>query len=488
MESEKHILRLGIAAGIEEEKVAEIIRDLVEFDIAVVRKPVGDLDADPLALLKESGFDALLLPLNRGLSVPADEAGPDSPGSAPAGIEWFVPRSALSGAGEKVVAGEGEDRLLEPALFFPCRHALLLQLRKFYVPSVAFIGGGPGDPGLCTVAGVEALRHCDVCLYDALVPGSLLTELPLRARPVYVGKRCGKHSHHQAEICALLAAYARRGLRVVRLKGGDPGIFGRLAEEIEIFDRFQLPYRVVPGVSSLLAATTGTGMFLTRRNISRGFTVLTPRHAADRHNPVYGKEGELPPRPVVFFMAMGRIKALVKSLKKRGRSEDEPAAVVWGASTPEEKIVRGTLGDIAARVKEYDGDLPGIFMLGVTTTYGLERGWSVLQDDPVLLLVRAGRLKAACEEVLAFGGKPVVPPPLLELSGVERRKPFFSSVICSDSGVEEVYRKQWGELPAELVRSGDDELGLVRALARDRIREELGMLPVEDPCRMEGEN
>ena len=467
MESEKTVLRIGIPPDLDRGKQEKIFYDLAEFDIMVVGKPLADNLSDLPEAISAAGLDALLLPLNKGLSGAATEG---APLSAPAGIDWFVPRSSWG----VVADGPAEEaETSPPALFFREGHPQLSLLKSFYVSSVAFVGGGPGDPGLCTVAGVEALRHCDICLYDALVPESLLTELPRRARPIYVGKRCGKHSHGQSEICALLAAYARRGLRVVRLKGGDPGIFGRLAEEIEIFDRFRLPYRVVPGVSSLLAATTGTGMFLTRRNVSRGFTVLTPRHAADRHNPVYGSEGELPPRPVVFFMAMGRIRELVKNLKKRGRSEDEPAAVVWGASTPEEKIVRGTLGDIAGRVKAYDGDLPGIFMLGVTTGYTLERSCSALQDEPVLLLVRPHRLKSCGEEVLAFGGRPVVPPPLHEISGLERRKPFFSAVVCSDPEVRAAYLRQWGEFSGVQVLDGEDEISLVRDLARQRVRERL---------------
>ncbi len=478
MESEKKVIRIGVESDLDEDEVLEILRDLAEFDLAVVRKPVAGNPQEIAATIEESGLDALLLPLENSLAERPDTC----LGLALPGIDWFVPRSALENKGH----GSRVDRPRPPALFFARGHALLSLVREFYVASVAFVGGGPGDPGLCTVAGIEALRYCDVCLYDALVPESLLTELPLGSRPVYVGKRCGRHSHGQGEICELLADYARLGLRVVRLKGGDPGIFGRLAEEIDIFDRFSLPCRVVPGVSSLLAATTGTGMFLTRRNISRGFTVLTPRHAVGgAEDPVYGVEnGTLPPRPVVFFMAMGKIGALTKTLQRRGRKADEPAAVVWGASTPEQKIVRGTLNDIADRVKDYDGDLPGIFMLGVTTSYSLQQGRSALREEAVLLLVKPSRLKACGETVRSFGGRPVVPPPLLELSGVERRKPAFSSVVCSDPEVEMAYARQWGNLPERVVRAGDDGIKLIRDLARDRVRERI--LVLDEPGPGEG--
>ncbi len=424
-----------------------------------VRPERGSGSGGSFSALVAGETDAVLAPLGSGR------------GNLPAGCEWFVPKRGL----KMRPADPGAEKEEEVALFFRGDDRRLLLLRALHVAAVTFVGGGPGDPGLCTVAGIEALRRCEVCLYDALVPAALLAEMPAAARAVYVGKRCGSHSLKQKEISETLADYARRGFRVVRLKGGDPGIFGRLAEEIETFDRYHLPYRVVPGVSSLLAATTGTGMFLTRRGISRGFTVLTPRRAGDNAGacPVYGPDREMPPRPVVFFMAMGRIGELVENLRKRGRQACEPAAVVWGASTPGEIVVRGTLGDIAERVKEYDGDLPGIFMLGETTRFSLADNWSALKEEAVLLLVRPEKLKACTEEVRAFGGRPVIPPPLLELSGVERRRPVFTSVILTDARVADEFRRQWGELPEKMVYSGTEELELVRELARARVAAKL---------------
>jgi uroporphyrinogen III methyltransferase/synthase len=491
MPAEQNRGDIGLAvAALRPEEAAPILADLAAFGLEIDRRePVGP-GTEGLAGLQQGRYELLLLPLALGRAAVA-AAGTDE-------FDWFVPRSALpepgclaplSGAQPKpetapgtamqpaspkmgAAAVETPAEENPPALFFLKNRPRSARLRSFYVAAVAFVGGGPGDPGLCTVAGIEALRHCDLCLYDALVPASLLTELPAGARTLFVGKRCGRHSLDQREICRLLADSARRGLRVVRLKGGDPGIFGRLAEEIETFDGYGLPYRVVPGVSSLLAATTGTGMFLTRRYVSRGFTVMTPRRAAAASRKTGAEpraEAELPPQPLVFFMALGKVGELVTDLLARGRSADEPAAVVWGASTPDERIVRGSLGDIAARVGEYHGELPGILMVGATTAYGLSYDWSALCEEPVLLLVQPDKLKACVEEVRAFGGRPVVPPPLLELSGIERRRPVFRVALVSDRRVKEQYRRQWGELPAEKTRSGEDGLRLIRELARERV-------------------
>ncbi len=454
------------AAAVGAAAEAAVTADLSAFGLELECRSYPDVAA-VLTGLRAGEIELALLSLAKGRAALA---------GAPE-IDWFVPRSALpAGVGGESSLSEEEERL--PALFFRSDAPRPLHLRGFYVPAVAFVGGGPGDPGLCTVSGVEALCSCDVCLYDALVPASLLTELPAGARAVYVGKRCGRHSLKQSEICGMLAGHARRGLRVVRLKGGDPGIFGRLAEEIATFDAYRLPYRVVPGVSSLLAATTGTGMFLTRRGISRGFTVLTPRRAAE--NPVYGGEEGVSPRPLVFFMALGQVGELVANLRRRGRRADEPAAVVWGASTPDERIVKGSLGDIVARVEEYDGDLPGIFLVGAITAYGLNGGaGSALQGEAVLLLVRPERLRGCIAAVRDYGGRPVIPPPLLELSGIERRRPRFDTAILTAETVAGEYRRQWGGLPQSAVRTGGDELELIRALARERVAARLaeGCLP-----------
>ncbi|NQT91890.1 MAG: hydroxymethylbilane synthase, partial [Lentisphaerae bacterium] len=139
------------------------------------------------------------------------------------------------------------------------------RMRSLFVKTVTFGAGGVGSSGTCTLDVLGAVRECDVCLHDALMGMGTLDQLSPGAERIHVGKRCGRHSLPQPEITGLIARYARRGLRVLRLKGGDPGIFGRLAEEVDALDRLELPYRVLPGVSSLTAATTATGMLLTRR-------------------------------------------------------------------------------------------------------------------------------------------------------------------------------------------------------------------------------
>ncbi len=436
--------------------ISDILQSFRSLGVDIVDEALpNDSENQFVRLDGDDKFDGLLLPLALGLE------------NLSADIEWFVPRQRQ----DETLLPAGDDTL---ALFFKKDHQLLLTLRSFYVASVAFVGGGPGDPGLCTVAGQEALRHCEVCLYDALVSDSLLAEIPVTAKAVYVGKRCGHHSCGQPDICQWLADYARQGLRVVRLKGGDPGIFGRLAEEVETFDRYSLPYRVVPGVSSLLAATTGTGMFLTRRHISRGFTVLTPRHAQSsgpEPDPVYGQYLKRPPRPVVFFMAMARIGELVENLIKRGRLVAEPAAVVWGASTSSQEIVRGSLGDIEELIKNCNHELPGIFMVGETTRFSLPEKWSSLLGERILLLCQPSARAHLEAEILAYGGQPVAPPPLLKLEGVEATSPDFDIVLITDEKIATAFSNRWGEFDQNSTRRGKNDREMVRELAQERISE-----------------
>ncbi|MCK4377882.1 MAG: uroporphyrinogen-III C-methyltransferase, partial [Deltaproteobacteria bacterium] len=296
-----------------------------------------------------------------------------------------------------------------------------LQLRRLFSPAVVFVGSGPGDPDLCTVGGLEALRHCDVCLYDALSPKELLAELPGDAEAIYVGKRHGYHSMKQPEICALLVKLARQGKNVVRLKGGDPGIFGRLAEEINILEEYQLSYRIIFGVSSLMAATTGTGMFLTRRAVSRGFTVMTPRAARGTERVDLHNRQNL---PLVFFMAVGEISRIAEQLLLEGRPPTQSAGVVFAASTEDERLCRGTLGDIAERVTPEDKRLPGIFIVGEVVDYDLDGQQGAFGGRRVMVLGGESAQQEAKHQILSLSGIPVVKSLFQQLPNPETRQIF----------------------------------------------------------------
>ncbi len=287
------------------------------------------------------------------------------------------------------------------AVVFRAGDERLMAMRWRFVKAVRFVSAGVGDAGLCTVAGMRDIAEADVVLYDALfgselVPanpklalrtqnkpaqdGHFRTQFPIsnsqfpilnsqfsilnsqfpiptsspisnHTRFTYVGKRCGAHSMSQAEITRLICDEARKGRRVVRLKGGDAGLFGRLAEETDALESLGIPFVVRPGVSALTAATTGTGMLLTRRGESRGFTVYTPRSK--------GVE-----TPVVAFMATKVVSGEAKRLISEGWARATPCAMVRDAAGPCEEVLQSTLGAAARGALSCDDPRPGLFIAG----------------------------------------------------------------------------------------------------------------------------
>jgi uroporphyrinogen III methyltransferase/synthase len=297
------------------------------------------------------------------------------------------------------------------AVTFRKDNELFCEVRKLFVKSVIFAGAGPGDANFATVETVNALRNCNVCLYDALISPDLVKNLPESAGAVFVGKRSGQHSFKQDEINALIAKFARQGKRVVRLKGGDPTIFGRLAEEIETLDSLSLPYRIIPGVSSLNALGT-TGLMLTRRGLSRGFSVMTPRKSGSSRFEHVSKAERLA-FPSVFFMGLSETANIAKSLIKDGRAKNEPAAIVLSAGNEsEQKIVSGPLGGFARSViKIPKGDAPGIFIVGENANpkYVLKAN-GALAGSKVLLTCSDALMDKAVDKIRDLGGVPVRMP------------------------------------------------------------------------------
>lgn len=297
------------------------------------------------------------------------------------------------------------------ALTFRADDARFLRLRRLFVKSVTFAAAGVGTAGACTLECLHALQRCDLCLHDTLLGHDLLGLLPPTVKCIDVGKRCGQHSMPQAETTGLIARYARRGIKVVRLKGGDPGIFGRLAEEVEALDALALPYRVMPGVSSLSAATSTTGMLLTRRGVSRGFVAMTPRKEGGGTGSV-SADARLK-LPVVFFMALAVADEIARQLIAEGFSPQTPAAVVFGAGSDQARTIAGDLAGIAERIKQAACELPGLLIVGDAAKYRYTN-FGALEGRRVLLTASRALQDKAADLVTDYGGIPVCRP-LIEL-------------------------------------------------------------------------
>lgn len=324
------------------------------------------------------------------------------------------------------------------ALTFRADDAAALRLRSLLVKAVTFVGAGAGASGSCTLEGLEAIRHCDCCLHDALIDHDLLRELPQGAKAIDVGKRAGDHTMPQHEINALLVDLARKGRRVVRLKGGDPGIFGRLAEEVAALEEYSLPYRVIPGVSSLISATSGTGMLLTGRGRNRGFAVVTPRKSGGGFAPPTREaRAEL---PVVLFMAVGCAAEVAAAMIEDGASPHTPAAFVFSAGTAEQIVTRGRLDGLREMVPPEAEGRPGLLIIGEIAT-GLYQQRGALQGARVLLTCSEALQPLARRAVLDLGGVPISRP-LIELrtrpearETIARIESFDWLVITSPSAV-----------------------------------------------------
>jgi uroporphyrin-III C-methyltransferase len=217
---------------------------------------------------------------------------------------------------------------------------------------VLLVGAGPGDPELITLRGARALAEADVVVYDRLVAPALLDLASPAAQRIYVGKEPGRVALPQAEIGQLLVARSLAGDTVVRLKGGDPFVFGRGGEELLACAEASVPCEVVPGVSSAVAAPAAAGIPVTHREVARSFAVVTGSTAHGDDVDLAGVATATD--TLVILMAAGRLAETCRQLIEAGRAPDEPAAIVQWAWTPEQRIVRGTLGrlpDLAATAR-----------------------------------------------------------------------------------------------------------------------------------------
>lgn len=226
---------------------------------------------------------------------------------------------------------------------------------------VSLVGAGPGDPELLTRKAVARLRAADVVLYDALIDERVL-KFARRAHRFFVGKRAGRPTISQETIHALMIRAARRGRRVVRLKGGDPFVFGRGGEEALALHHAGVPFDVVPGISNAVAAPALAGIPVTHRGLASAFFVVAGHDIELFASSIQG----LSPKQatLVVLMGLGRRALIGRELINRGWPRTTPAAVIVDASRPDQQVWRGTLDDLAADRIDVEGGGPGTIVIG----------------------------------------------------------------------------------------------------------------------------
>lgn len=252
---------------------------------------------------------------------------------------------------------------------------------------VSLVGAGPGDPGLLTRRAMARLRQADLVLYDALVPAPIVA-IARRAQRFSVGKRAGRPSFRQETIHSLMIRAAQRGRRVVRLKAGDPFVLGRGGEEALALRAAGVPFEVVPGISSALAAPALAGIPVTHRGLSAGFMVVSG-HAESSYRPLLEM---LPPHSVTVIVLMGlaSAEAIATLLIATGWRPRTPVAVLFGSSTPASIAWTGTLATIASCRDGAPADAPGTIVIGEVVSLA-----AVLGTQPVQAAESAaGRLES----------------------------------------------------------------------------------------------
>ncbi len=314
---------------------------------------------------------------------------------------------------------------------------------------VYLVGAGPGDPGLMTLRGLECLRTADTVVYDHLASEQFLDEVPDGAERIYVGKRAGKHTLSQDEINALLVERARAGRSVVRLKGGDPFVFGRGGEEALALADAGIPFEVVPGVTAGVAAAAYAGIPVTHRGLASAVAFVTGHETDDKDasaldwNSLALWKGTL-----VFYMGVANLASICENLMAHGLAANTPAAVVRWGTTPRQRVVAGTVQTLAERAREADFAPPAVIVIGEVALLRDRLAW--FEQRPLfgrrIVVTRARSQASALAERLEALGAMVVESPAIRIEppddpaplrrAIAEREAFDWIIFTSANGVE----------------------------------------------------
>ncbi len=301
---------------------------------------------------------------------------------------------------------------------------------------VYLVGAGPGDPGLFTIKGKELLERAEVVVYDRLVGQEIIAWTNPQAELIYVGKESSHHTLNQDEINALLAEKAGQGKMVVRLKGGDPFVFGRGGEEALYVRERGFDFAVVPGISSAIAVPAYAGIPVTHRDATSSFAVITGHEKPGKE--VSSINWELISTGIgtlVFLMGVENLEYIVNNLMKNGRSPDTPVALIRRGTMPDQEVVSGRLNDIVARVREVGLKPPAIIVVGETVELRQELGW--WEKGPLWgkrIMVTRSRQQASVlvKKIKELGGQ-AIEFPTIEIAEEENLNKLYEAFAKIDS-------------------------------------------------------
>ncbi len=306
---------------------------------------------------------------------------------------------------------------------------------------VWLVGAGPGDPGLLTCRGREVLENAETVVYDRLAGDGVLALMPRGAALIDVGKAGGRHPVSQSEIEEILVREALAGRRVVRLKGGDPFLFGRGGEEIEALAARGIPFEVIPGVTSAIAAPECAGIPVTHRGLSNSLHIITA-HTKDGGiaDEDYGALAKLG-GTLVFLMGAGAVSEICETLRRKGFPASTPVAAVEGGSMACQRTIEGTLEDFSARAAEAGLKSPAVIVVGETAVFAKKFAWrkTLPLSGKKVLVTRPANRQARLSRMLRDLGAEVVEFPVIAAVDLKTPLPVLDAAwigFTSVSGVQ----------------------------------------------------
>lgn len=335
---------------------------------------------------------------------------------------------------------------------------------------VWLVGAGPGDVSLMTLKGRDVLAEADVVVYDALVRGGMMSLMPEGAELIYAGKRAGNHTMRQEEINSLLLEKALEGKRVVRLKGGDPFLFGRGGEELELLVQNGIDFEIVPGVTSAFAAPAFAGIPVTHRDCCRGVSVITGHRRSNGALDLDFRALAGTGNTLVFLMGMSTIDIITGGLLDAGMAGDTPAAIIEKGTTSSQRVLTSDLAHLKETAEAENAEAPAVIVIGAVSAMAERFGWrsSLPLNGIRAVVTRPKELSSGLAAMLRKRGAEVTEVPVIGISPVEdkgklndaierlKEGGYDWTVLTSPSGVRVFFD--------ELMKTAD-----VRALAGCRI-------------------
>jgi len=296
---------------------------------------------------------------------------------------------------------------------------------------VYLVGAGPGDPGLITRRGEELISRADVIIHDDLLDKRLLDSFPPGVEIIYAGKRRGSHPVPQDLINSMLIEKARQGKTVVRLKGGDPFLFGRGGEEVIALKDAGILFEVVPGVSSAIAVPAYAGIPVTHRRVASTFTVITGHEYPGKPDSgINWKCLAEDKGTLVFVMGVSNLEEIVKRLKENGKNPRTPVALIGEGTRPTQKTVTGTLDNIVEKVKKSSLVTPAVIVVGDVVKFHKKLDWFTvrpLSGKRILVTRPAGQAAPMCKMLAEMGAEPVELP-VIDIKTVEDTSELDKSI------------------------------------------------------------